>query len=183
MENKKERVAIFIDGRNFYHSTKKFKEQGFEIKLQDIVSDLVGNRELVTVYYYNALLDEEHNPKTYKIHNEFLDILKKIPKFRVILCDVRKTEKEDGSFSYEVKGDDIYLAHDLLIGAFDNLYDTAIIMSGDADFIPVIKTLRERFKKKVGNGFFRRTSSYKLRQSCDFSINLSKIIRKLNEKG
>ena len=91
-------------------------------------------------------------------------------------------ENEDGSFSYEVKGDDIYLAHDLLIGAFDNIYDTAIIMSGDADFIPVINTVRNRFKKKVGNGFFRRTSSYKLRQSCDFSVNLSKIIRKLKEK-
>jgi dephospho-CoA kinase len=181
--NKKERVSIFIDGRNFYHSTRKLKEQGFSIKLQDIVYYLAENRQLINVYYYNALLDEEHDPETYKIHNEFLDILKRILKFKVILCDVRKTEKEDGGFLYEVKGDDIYLAHDLLIGAFDNLYDIAIIISGDADFIPVINTLRKRFKKKVGNGFFRRTSSYKLRQSCDFSINLSKIIRKLNNKN
>ena len=175
MDKKKERVVIFVDGRNFYHSTKKFKEEGFKIKLQDIVYELVGNRELITVYYYNALLDEKQNQETYKMHNEFLDILGKIPKFKVILCDVRKMENEDGSFSYEVKGDDIYLAHDLLIGAFDNLYDTAIIISGDADFIPVINTVRNRFKKKVGNGFFRRTSSYKLRQSCDFSVNLWKI--------
>ena len=182
MDKKKERVAIFIDGRNFYHSTKKFKQEGFEIKLQDVVYELVRNRELIAVYYYNALLDEKHNPETYKMHNEFLDILRKIQKFKVILCDVRKMQNEDGSFSYEVKGDDIYLAHDFLIGAFDNLYDTAIIMSGDADFIPVINTIRKRFKKKVGNGFFRRTSSYKLRQSCDFSVNLGKIIRKLNER-
>ena len=182
MDKKKERVVIFVDGRNFYHSTKKFKEEGFKIKLQDIVYELVGNRELITVYYYNALLDEKQNQETYKMHNEFLDILRKIPKFKVILCDVRKMENEDGSFSYEVKGDDIYLAHDLLIGAFDNLYDTVIIISGDADFIPVINTVKNRFKKKVGNGFFRRTSSYKLRQSCDFSVNLGKMIRKLNER-
>ncbi|MBS3075109.1 NYN domain-containing protein [Candidatus Pacearchaeota archaeon] len=181
--NKIERVSIFVDGRNFYHSTKKFKKQNFDIKFQDIVQDLVGNRQLIHVYYYNALLDKEQNSETYRIHNEFLDILKKIPKFKIILCDVRKTKKENGDFSYEVKGDDIYLAHDLLIGAFDNLYDIAIIISGDADFIPVINTLRKRFKKLVGNGFFRRTSSYKLRQSCDFSINLSKIIKKLNKKN
>ena len=182
MEKKKERVAIFIDGRNFYHSTKKLKNEGVEIRLQDVVYELAGNRELVNVFYYNALLDEEHNPETYKMHNEFLNILRKIPKFKVVLCDVRKMENEDGSFSYEVKGDDIHLAHDLLIGSFDNLYDAAIIVSGDADFIPVINTVRKRFKKKVGNGFFRRTSSYKLRQSCDFSINLNKIIRKLNNR-
>jgi len=70
------------------------------------------------------------------------------------LCDVRKLRNNNGGFSYEVKGDDVHLAHDLLIGAFDNLYDVAIILSGDADFIPVIKTLKERFKKRVGNGFF-----------------------------
>jgi uncharacterized LabA/DUF88 family protein len=108
--------------------------------------------------------------------------LKKIPKFKVILCDVRKTKNKDGSFSYEVKGDDVYLAHDLLLGAFDNIYDIAIIVSGDADFIPVINTLRNRFKKKIGNGFFRRTSSYKLRNACDFSVNLNKVLMKLNKK-
>jgi len=181
-KQKPEGVAVFIDGRNFYHSTKRFKDESFQIKLQDVVYELVGKRELINVYYYNALLDKEHNSQTYKMHNEFLDILRNIPKFKVILCDVRKMEKEDGSFSYEVKGDDIYLAHDLLIGAFDNSYDTAIILSGDADFIPVINTIRKRFKKKIGNGFFRRTPSYKLRQSCDFSVNLGKIIRKLKER-
>ena len=180
MEKGAERVAVFIDGRNFYHSTKKLKDI-FDIKLQDIVYKLVGNRELATVYYYNALLDEKQNPITYKKHNEFLNVLIKIPKFKVILCDVRKIKNEDGNFSYEVKGDDVYLAHDLLMGAFDNLYYLAIIISGDADFIPVIDTVRKRFKKKVGNGFFRRTSSYKLRQARDFSVNLNKLIRNLNQ--
>ncbi len=91
-------------------------------------------------------------------------------------------KNKDGGFRYDVKGDDVQLAHDLLMGAFKDLYDTAIIVSGDADFIPVIKTIRNEFKKKVGNGYFRRTSSYKLRKSCDFSINLNKVIIELNEK-
>ena len=70
----------------------------------------------------------------------------------------------------------------MLIGAFDNLYDVAIVMSGDADFIPVINTLRKRFKKKVGNAVFRKTSSFKLRQACDFSVNMNMLIGKLLEK-
>ena len=71
----------------------------------------------------------------------------------------------------------------LLIGAFDDIYDVAIIISGDADFIPVIDTLRKRFKKKVGNAYFRRTSSFKLRKACDFSVNMNIVVGKLIEKS
>ena len=182
MEKKKERIAIFIDGRNFYHSTKRLERKGFKINIEKLVNDLVGGRELVTVYYYNALLDKEYDLKRYEEHNEYLDGLRKIPKFKVILCDWRKITEKDGSVRYDIKGDDVYLAHDLLIGAFDDLYDIAIIVSGDADFIPVINTARKRFKKRVGNGFFRRTSSYKLRKACDFSVNLNKVLVKLNQE-
>ncbi|MFC1682170.1 NYN domain-containing protein [Nanoarchaeota archaeon] len=170
------RVSVFIDGRNFYHSTKNFERRGYEIKLHKIVNELVGNRELVNVFYYNALLDKSYDLEKYKKHIEFLESLKLIPKFNVVLCDWRKIKNKDGSFRYDIKGDDIQLAHDLLMGAVDDLYDVAIIVSGDADFIPIVKTVRKRFNKKIGNGYFRRTSSYKLRKSCDFSVNLNKII-------
>ena len=183
MDYEKERVAIFIDGRNFYHSTKNLERKGFEVKLGELVNELVGNRELVVVYYYNALLDKEYDLRKYEEHNKYLEGLRKIPKFKVILCDWRKIVDKDGNIRYDIKGDDVHLAHDLLIGAFDNLYDIAIILSGDADFIPVINTLRKRFRKKIGNGFFRRTSSFKLRKACDFSVNLAKVLIKLNQKG
>lgn len=133
------------------------------------------------VFYYTALLDLNYNLEKYEDKKKSLDGLKKIPNFKVVLCDMRKT-KVDNVIKYEIKGDDIYLAHDLLMGAFDNLYDVAITVSGDADFIPVINTLRKRFKKTIGNAYFRRTSSYKLRRACDFSVNLNKLIRILNEK-
>ena len=171
-----ERVAIFIDGRNFYHSTKNLENKGYKIEFQKMINELTGDRELVKVFYYNALLDRNHNLEKYNRHKKFLDELGKIAKFEVILCDWRKITNKDGSCRYDIKGDDVRLAHDLLMGAFNDLYDTAIIISGDADFIPVIKTIRERFGKNVGNGYFRRTSSYKLRTSCDFSINLYKVI-------
>jgi len=172
----KERVSVFIDGRNFYHSTKNLEKRGYEIGFQKLINQIVGNRELINAFYYNALLDKNYNLEKYNKHNDFLNDLKKIPKFKVVLCDWRKITNKNGSFRYDIKGDDVQLAHDLLMGAVDNLYDVAIIVSGDADFIPIIKTVRERFKKKVGNGYFRRTSSYKLRKSCDFSINFYKVI-------
>lgn len=175
-----ERVAVFIDGSNFYHSTKNIEAKGYKIDLKRIIDELARGRKVET-FYYTALLDPEYNLEKYKKHKEVIEDLKKIPNFKVVLCDMRKI-KINGKVEYEVKGDDIYLAHDMLIGAFDNLYDVAIVMSGDADFIPVINTLRKRFKKRVGNAYFRRTSSFKLRQACDFSVNMNMVIGKLIEK-
>lgn len=181
MKNKKViRVAIFIDGSNFYHSTKNIIEKGFEIDFKKIIDELARGRKVET-FYYTALLDPDYNLEKYEEHKEHLENLKKIPGFNVVLCDLRKI-KISKKKVYEIKGDDIYLAHDLLMGAFDNLYDVAIIVSGDADFIPVINTLRKRFKKKVGNCYFRRTSSFKLRKACDFSVNMNMVIGKLLEK-
>lgn len=176
------RVAVFIDGRNFYHEAKNLKKDGLKIRLQDIVKKLVGNRELVTAFYYNALLDKEKDPKRYETHNKFIGIIRGFPKFKVILCDWRKITEEDRTVRYDTKGDDVHLTADLLMGAFKDTYDVAIIVSGDADFIPVIEILRKEFNKRIGNAYFRRTSSYKLRQACDFSLSLNKIIRELNKQ-
>ena len=180
MEKKKERLAVFIDGSNFYHSTKNITQKGYEIDFKKIIDELSRGREVKT-FYYTALLDPDYDLEKYEKHKKLLDDLRKIPKFSVVLCDLRKI-KIGKKVKYEIKGDDIHLAHDLLMGAFDNLYDTAIIVSGDADFIPIINTLKKRFGKKIGNCYFRRTSSFKLRKACDFSINMNMVIGKLLEK-
>ena len=96
----------------------------------------------------------------------------------MLLGYVRKYPKEDGTFGFEVKGDDVHLANDLLIGAYENLYDTAILVSGDEDFIPVINTLKN-LDKKTENAFFMNTSSKKLRKICDKAVNLRNIIDKI----
>ena len=47
------------------------------------------------------------------------------------------------------KGVDVKLAVDLVIGATDNLYDTAIVISSDTDLIPAIKYVCKAKKKNV----------------------------------
>ncbi len=104
--------------------------------------------------------------------------LGKIPGFKIILCTLRKHENKDGTFSFDVKGDDICLANDMLVGAYENLYDTAILVSGDEDFVPIINTLK-RLNKKTENAFFTKTSSKKLRKICDRATNLLVILDKI----
>lgn len=47
------------------------------------------------------------------------------------------------------KGIDVKLATDLIAGALDDKYDTAIVVSSDSDLIPAIDWIRFRLKKKV----------------------------------
>lgn len=173
---KKERVAIFIDGSNFYHSTKKLKVSN-KINFQKLISELLGERELVNVYYYNASLDLGADSKVYWEQQKFFDMLRKIPKFKVILCKLRKV-KRNGRIEYEMKGDDTHLVSDLVGEAYEDNYDTAIIVSGDEDFISPIQRVR-KLGKKIENAYFSSSSSYNLRMKCDKSIHLNKLLNKI----
>ena len=168
MEN--QRVAIFIDGSNLYHNLKRY---GIKTKFEEIIKKVETRRQVVDIFYYTALLDKSIDKNGYKKHKKFLDKIKKIPNFNVVLCSLRKMILENGSIDFAIKGDDVYLATDLIKGSYENLYDVAIIISGDADFIPAIK-LAQKNGKKVINAFFPKSSSYQLRNCCDGSINLKK---------
>lgn len=170
MNNQK--VAIFIDGSNLYHNLKRFN---IKTKFEEIIKKVETKRQVVDIFYYTALLDKLTNEEKYKEHKRFLDKIKNIPNFHIVLCNLRKVILEDGSMNFAIKGDDIYLATDLIKGSYESLYDIAIIISGDADFIPAIKLVQKNGKKVI-NAFFPKSSSYLLRNCCNGSINLKKAL-------
>jgi hypothetical protein len=47
------------------------------------------------------------------------------------------------------KGIDVKLATDLIVGAIDDKYDAAVVVSSDADIVPAIDWVRNRKHKKV----------------------------------
>ena len=169
-----QRVAIFIDGSNLYHNLKRFN---IKTKFEEIIKRVETRRKVVDIFYYTALLDKSMNEERYNEHKRFLDKIKKIPNFHVVLCNLRKVFLPDGSVDFAIKGDDVYLATDLIKGSYEDLYDIAIIISGDADFIPAINLVRKNGKKVI-NAFFPKSSSYLLRNCCDGSINFKKALNK-----
>ncbi len=171
-----ERVAIFIDGSNFYHSVKDtFGMHDNEMDFRKMIDILRNNRLLIGTYYYNAPLDRGYNKKIYHKQQIFFSELRKIPEFRVILCRMRKIKKPDGKFKFTVKGDDIYMATDMVSLAYEDAYDTAIIMSGDGDFVPAIKKV-QKLGKNVENAFFKVSSSDYLKGVCNKSVRLDDFV-------
>ena len=172
---------IFIDGGNLYHSFKALNFSG-DVNFKKLVDELIGGKDIVGVFYYIASLDIEVNPERYWKHQRFLEGLRKIPKFNVVLCNLKKVKKKEGGFGFGfvIKGDDIHLASDFVGSAYENLYDTAIIVSGDEDFVPAIKRVQGRGKKVI-NVYFHSSSSITLRKVCDSSICLNKLVSKITD--
>jgi uncharacterized LabA/DUF88 family protein len=124
-----------------------------QIDFAKLIETLRKSRMLIGVYYYNAPLDRSYNEEIYWKQQRFFSELRKIPGFHVVLCNMRKLRRLDGSFEFAVKGDDIYLATDMVSFAYENTYDTAILVSGDGDFVPSIRRV-QKLGKKVENAYF-----------------------------
>ena len=147
--DKKDRVAVYIDGGNTY---RRLKDLGIPEKLARIdysafIENLVGERGLVSKRYYIGIVknvdDSEKAEKMVKDQQKFLSYLK-----------TEGFEVKYGRIMYDggnirEKGVDVKLAVDLVIGATDNLYDTAIVISSDTDLIPAIKYVCKAKKKSV----------------------------------
>jgi uncharacterized LabA/DUF88 family protein len=146
MFTKKERVATYIDGSNTYNKLKALglPEEGKRFDFSAFVERIVGKRKLISKRYYVGIVrNNDHSEKSEKL----------VRKQQQFLETLRSTgfEVKPGRIMYDggrirEKGVDVKLAVDLVIGAADNLYDTAIIVSSDTDLIPAIKYLR--YKKK-----------------------------------
>ncbi len=167
---------IFIDGNNLYYSLKKLNIE--RLDFNKFINGLANNFQLVRTYYYNAPLDISINKTKYWKQQKFFNELNKIPNFKLILCKLRKHKRNQKNYIFDVKGDDVYLAVDLISGAYEDLYDIAIIVSGDEDFVPAIKKAQS-LGKEVINAYFKSSSSSFLKKTCNSSIFLDNLIRDL----
>ncbi|PIT89061.1 MAG: hypothetical protein COU27_02310 [Candidatus Levybacteria bacterium CG10_big_fil_rev_8_21_14_0_10_36_7] len=70
------------------------------------------------------------------------------------------------------KGIDVKLATDLIVGAIDDKYDVAVVVSSDADIIPAIDWVRNRTHKKVEYIGFSITDGTDQKKSATPSLTL-----------
>jgi uncharacterized LabA/DUF88 family protein len=156
-----DRVAIFIDGSNLYHALRDNYKR-YDLNFAEFARKLCGERRLFRIYYYNILQDQAQRPDGYREQQEFLDALRKTPYLEVRLG---RTKLQQG-VPVE-KGVDIMLATDLLHYAWKGLYDTAILVSGDADFAYALQTVKN-MGKHVEVAYFESNVSKDLLVVADY---------------
>lgn len=164
----REKVAIFIDGSNFYHYLKDigFKSaKGFDFKK---FSDfLIGDRDCVFKGYYTGIFrNTDGTPKSVSLvrgQQKFLSHLENvgfvIKRGRIMYDGGRPREK----------GTDVKIAVELVVDAVDNKYDTAIVISSDTDLIPALEYVRKNKKKKVEYVGFSNAPSFGMQKNADIS--------------
>jgi len=173
------RIAVFIDGNNFYFGLRKLYGKNKNLKtfgFEKFSKFLAGKGKVVAIYYYNALLDKEHNPEKYESQKEFFEKLKQIPDFHLVLCKLLKRNiTGTDKFYYIIKEDDIHMAVDMVENACDDNFDLAVLVSGDGDFVPAVRSVKKK-NKIVRNIYFKNSSSRTLKDFCDESLELTKDI-------
>ncbi len=73
------------------------------------------------------------------------------------------------------KGIDVRIATDMLHQAHTNVYDTAILISGDADYVPAVEAVKAS-GKHVELASLKSGRSHQLTQIADRVIELERIV-------
>ena len=170
-----ERVSIYIDGGNFYHlALKKLGIEEMDFNFEGFTNFLANSRIISDMgkrFYIGTVREKEGDPRSREAMSKqtsLFTILKKNhweiktsklkTRIEEINIDERVSDYEKirklgiKRITFErlrEKGIDVKLATDLIVGAIDDQYDAAIIISSDGDLIPAIDWVRIRMKKKI----------------------------------
>ena len=147
------RVMIFIDGSNLYHVLKQNTDKR-DLDYKKFSQKLCGDRELIRTYYYNIRQESPDNPKLAESQDRFLNALYETEYLEVKLG----IWKQRGQTMVE-KGVDVMIAADLISHAYEDHYDTAILVSGDADFYPALQVVKDTGKQVEVAAFDSNLSS------------------------
>ncbi|MFA5751187.1 MAG: NYN domain-containing protein [Candidatus Paceibacterota bacterium] len=156
IKHKEQRVGVFIDTQNLYHSARNLYKA--RVNFGAVLKEAVAGRKLVRAIAYVITTEtgEEKN---------FFEALMK-------LGIETKTKDLQVFHSGTKKGDwDVGLTVDAMRMA--NRLDAVVIISGDGDFIPLVEYLQNYTGAQVEVVSFGKSTSQKLREAADDFVDLS----------
>lgn len=157
------RTRVYIDGFNLYYGCLKGTPAKWLNPVQ-LCDNLLPKNQIEFVRYFSATVSARPNDPDQATRQQiYFRALATEPRLSIHLghflthfvrmpeaaawragkykpCDVVKTEE---------KGSDVNLATYLLMDAFDDLFDCAIVVSNDSDLKEPIRLVKERFDKRI----------------------------------
>lgn len=154
MQHKEQRVAVFIDVQNMYHSARNLHNA--RVNFKNVVDAAVAGRKLIRSFAY-VVRTKTGEEKAF---------------FEALIKEGIETRVKDLQEFYggAKKADwDVGMAIDAVRTA--DIADTIVIVSGDGDFIPLIDYLKGR-GRRVEVVAFGRTTSQKIKESADDFLDI-----------
>lgn len=159
--NKEQRVGVFIDVQNLYHSAKNL--YGARVNYNELIKQLVGERKLVRALAYVVKSDPATGEETFFEALEKAGIELRSKDIQIFPGGMKKADWDVG------------MAIDAIRMA--TLFDIVILVSGDGDFVPLVEYLKWGLGKGVEVAAFGQTSSSRLREASDGFHDLEEMPR------
>ena len=147
-----ERILVYIDGFNLYFG---MLEAGFEnskwLNVYKLAQNLIKpNQQIVGVKYFTSRVN--NNPVKQKRQGTYIEALE-CHNVEVIYGHYQSntiTCNRCGHIwlSQNEKMSDVNIATQLIVDAFQDKYDTAMLISGDSDLVPPIRSVHFLFNEK-----------------------------------
>ncbi len=146
------RVSAFIDGFNLYHSINNDRFSRYKwLNFRKLIELFLRTSDTISdIYYFTALAN--WNRDKVERHKLFIRVLKFLG-IKIVYGQFKKDSKPcekcgNPHRTHTEKETDVNIAVTLFEHAILNSYDRAIILSGDSDQIPIIRTLKKHYKHK-----------------------------------
>ncbi|HUT67864.1 MAG TPA: NYN domain-containing protein [Dehalococcoidales bacterium] len=166
-----ERVMIFIDGSNLYHSLKNYFKRT-DLDIGKFCRKILQKRQLIRIYYYNAKVGQKQEPELYKQQQAFFDGVNSIPYTELRLGRLVYTNQWPTVPPYE-KGTDVQLATDMITHSYKGNYDVGILIAGDNDFAGAVQAVKDNGKHVEVALFGKQGTSQQLRNVADRIIAIN----------
>jgi len=160
------RTRVYIDGFNFYYAA--FRRGDFAaykwLDLARFCKIALPHNEIDLVRFFTARLDASRGRDGQRARQDtYLEALHTVPRLSIHFGEfvehprlLRRVDVRHGRPLYaevwvpEEKGSDVNLASHLLLDAFRDSCDVAVVVSNDADLLEPVRMVREELGKTVG---------------------------------
>ncbi|MBI2024487.1 MAG: NYN domain-containing protein [Candidatus Harrisonbacteria bacterium] len=165
-KHKSQRVGIFIDVQNLYHSAKNLYKA--RVNFKELVKNLTAGRQLIRPIAYVVKTEATEG------ESAFFDALKQAG----IELRMKDIQVFPGGMK---KADwDVGMAVDTIRMA--SFLDVIILVTGDGDFVPLVEYLQWGLGRVVEVAAFSRTANAKLKEEADQFIAIEDVPRALIKK-
>ena len=155
IKHKEQRVGVFIDTQNLYHSARNLYQA--RVNFGAVLKDAVAGRKLVRAVAY-VITTEAGDEKNFFEALSKLGIETKTKDLQIFSGGAKKADWDVG------------LAVDAI--KMSPRLDSVVIVSGDGDFVPLVEYL-QTIGVQVEVVSFGKSTSGKLREAVDDFVDLS----------
>lgn len=156
IKHKEQRVGVFIDTANLYHSAKNLYKR--KVNFGAVLKEALAGRKLVRCIAY-VITSEAGDEKNFFEALTKLGIETKTKELQVFSGGAKK-----GDWDVGISVDAMKMAPKL---------DAIVLVAGDGDFIPLVEYLQSTYGIQVEVVSFGKSTSGKLKEAADDFLDLS----------